>query len=454
VLFRSGRAGTSLLPLLKDGAKGIREYQEEARQLGLTISTKTAKDAARFTDVMNRLHRILRITPIVIGSVLAPAMELVANRAIQIVIATNKWIANNRQLVLTVAKVALVAGAAGIGLVLLGVATSVASSALIGFAASALIAKAAAGLLLSPLGLVSVALAAGTAAFLVYSGTGAIALDYLGNRFSSLLGVTKKTFGGIRDALAAGDLKLAAEVLWAGIKVVWHGGIADIQSAFNISMSGMKALFTSVLSTMSKLWATFSLGVRSVWEVTQNAIAKGFTEILGAFDKSIDVDAAKKQLDEQSRQNLDSLASETIRKLKEIDAGKDEKLKKIIADLIKQQSKALDELEDARKNLDETIKDAGNARKNAEEDGSKFDFNDRTQEFIRKFDAIGASIVNKIDVRGSFDVFASRGVPGLGDGYSKRSLDAAERTAAASERTEKGIAKIARVAQSGGMRFT
>ncbi|MCL4743595.1 MAG: hypothetical protein KJZ54_15480, partial [Phycisphaerales bacterium] len=41
-----GRAGTQLLPLMQNGVRGIEELQEQARSLGLTVSTETAKDAA------------------------------------------------------------------------------------------------------------------------------------------------------------------------------------------------------------------------------------------------------------------------------------------------------------------------------------------------------------------------------------------------------------------------
>ncbi|MCH7963735.1 MAG: hypothetical protein IH852_07335 [Bacteroidetes bacterium] len=52
-----GRAGADLIPLLNSGADGIRRMQEEARALGLEISTKTAKNAAELKDNMLRLER-------------------------------------------------------------------------------------------------------------------------------------------------------------------------------------------------------------------------------------------------------------------------------------------------------------------------------------------------------------------------------------------------------------
>lgn len=50
-----GRAGAELIPLLNAGSRGIREMTEEARRLGLEISTETARAAEQFNDDLTRL---------------------------------------------------------------------------------------------------------------------------------------------------------------------------------------------------------------------------------------------------------------------------------------------------------------------------------------------------------------------------------------------------------------
>lgn len=51
-----GRAGADLIPMLNAGSDGLKDMQEEARKLGLEISTNTAKQAAEFKDNMLRLQ--------------------------------------------------------------------------------------------------------------------------------------------------------------------------------------------------------------------------------------------------------------------------------------------------------------------------------------------------------------------------------------------------------------
>lgn len=50
-----GKTGADLIPLLNGGAEGLRQMDEMARKLGLTISEKTAKDAEAFNDNLDLL---------------------------------------------------------------------------------------------------------------------------------------------------------------------------------------------------------------------------------------------------------------------------------------------------------------------------------------------------------------------------------------------------------------
>lgn len=270
-----GRAGAALLPLMEDGARGIEALQEEASRLGLTISTQTAKDAARLTDAFNIVRRVLRITAITIGAALAPALEAITKRVTRIAVVTNDWIKRNREAVVTAAKIALAVVALGAALVALGLLLSLVAGAFGGLAAiittvSAVfgVMTAALGALLSPIGLVAAAVVGAGVAFLRFSGAGSAALDFLRERFATLAGVVTRTLGGIRDALAAGDLALAARVLWAGLKLVFLEGTKEIRETFTSGLLVMRLALVDVLGTMSRLWTRFATGVQGVWERT------------------------------------------------------------------------------------------------------------------------------------------------------------------------------------------
>lgn len=54
-----GKAGTDLIPLLNQGADGIHRMQEEAKELGLELSSRTAAEAEKFEDNAKTLGSVM-----------------------------------------------------------------------------------------------------------------------------------------------------------------------------------------------------------------------------------------------------------------------------------------------------------------------------------------------------------------------------------------------------------
>jgi hypothetical protein len=75
-----GRAGTELLPLMLNGAEGIAALEEEARKLGVTMSTEDAASAEEFGDKIAALQTALDALAIKAGSVLVPALTQVVEK--------------------------------------------------------------------------------------------------------------------------------------------------------------------------------------------------------------------------------------------------------------------------------------------------------------------------------------------------------------------------------------
>ncbi len=182
-----GKSGTQLLPLMADGARGIRQLEAEARDLGLTMRAEDAEAATRLGDAFTALWKTVLSVARVVGSTLAPLLTEVALGAARIVITLRKWIEQNKTLVVTVFKVLAGVVAVGAGLIALGgvitglgtvLGVVVTAFGAIGTAVGMVGQVLAA--LLSPIGLV-VAAFAGLAAYIVYaSGLGSAALDASG----------------------------------------------------------------------------------------------------------------------------------------------------------------------------------------------------------------------------------------------------------------------------------
>src|SRR5262249_36382703 len=115
-----GKSGTRLLPLVEEGAKGIEELRRQARELGLTVSTQTAKDAALLNDTLNILFRVLKQSVFVIGSALAPSVIELSNAVTRAVVSVTDWIRQNKQLVVLAAKIAVGIAATGLAMIVAG----------------------------------------------------------------------------------------------------------------------------------------------------------------------------------------------------------------------------------------------------------------------------------------------------------------------------------------------
>ncbi len=317
-----GRSGTRLLPLFADGAAGMRALREQARAFGLTISGDAARQAAILTDTLNLLRRALLGAAFHIGAALAPLLTDLAERAARVAAAVGRWIAQNRGLIVTVATVAAGVTAAGFSLVGLGVAIQGVAFALGGLAKALVIGKAVlAGAtavlsaMLSPIGLVVSAIAGLGIAIALHSGAAGEALSWLGEQWRRLADFVGEVVGGIADALAAGDIALAAKVLWAGLRVVWETGtaklrqvwesiwlpiqkaaieaFAGVQQAWIIVRDWFERSFPDFTAGVAKAWANLTSGLRSVWASFQGWLTDRWLELMGLFDETIDVGAAQ-----------------------------------------------------------------------------------------------------------------------------------------------------------------
>jgi len=492
-----GRAGTKLLPLLSAGAAGIDELQVQARRLGLTVSTQTARDAAELNDTLNILWRVVKQGVFAIGGALAPTIKELSQRITRVIVTATDWIKRNKDLVVWALKVAagvVVVGAAliGLGVVISGVgaALGVLASIVSGIGAVFGLVGAAVAALLSPIGLVVAAVVGLGGALLVTSGAGGAALEWLGEQFTRLRDWATKVIGGISDALAAGDIALAAEVLWLSLKVIWQQGVA----ALNKAWLGAKQFFVSTAQSMwhgalaaaeigfhaievawiettaflSKTWTNFTTGFQQVWESASSWVAKRMLEIQGIFDSGLDVDAAKKAVDQQLESRLvdledaaqrDVAARERRRSAEREQAaaiheatlaaiGQDfesaqEALRKNTEAGIAQSQAALDA---AKERLAAAIEQARQKREAADaERGPSRSPRDLMAEFEDRISGLGDLLAKGISVRGTFN---AAGAQGLAAGN-----DAAERTARATEQTARHTKRLADAAGTGGLSF-
>jgi len=349
-----GKSGTAMLPMLENGAAGIEALQEEARALGLTMSGQDAAAAEEFTDALGRLWKVVKMSTFQIGAALAPALQELSGWVTKVVVTFNDWLKNNRQVVVMVAKIAAAVVAGGIALMLFGGTISALGLAL-GKLASVIVFAgtvfktlgAAIAFLANPVVLVIAAVAALGAYLLYASGAGAKALSWLGSKFQELRNTATEAFGGIGDALAAGDIAFAAKILWLTLKMEFTRGVNALQkmwldfrnvfiriaydawdgtlAAAALVWHALESGWIETTAFLSRLWSMFEFAFVASWETMKAAAKKAWVWIKGLFDDAMDTEAAYKQIDDAKEAAIAKSAQKFLDKDAEVQRRRKER---------------------------------------------------------------------------------------------------------------------------------
>ena len=486
-----GRSGTQLLPMIANGAAGIDALAKRARELGLVMATEDAEAAVVFGDLVADLWKTVKMGVFVIGSALAPVLTDFVQRALGVIRSVTDWIKANKAVVVTVFKIAAAVVAGGAALIVLGGILSG-----LGFAFGTLASIAAGvgtalsmigtvlGAILSPVGLVIAALASLGGYLLYVSGAGQQALSWLGRQLAALRDTALAAWKGISDALAAGDIGLAAKILWLTLKMEWQKGVAwltdkwiGFKEAFmavateavygtakilTSAWAGLQTAWVETVAFMSTAWTTFTHHLVTGWRTAQNWIAKKFVQLMAMFDDSVDAEGAMRILDEDFAREQRGRDQATQQQLRDIETTRQAKRRAID----QEERGTIEALEDERQRRHVERKRQYDADLKAAEDAvaeAKRQWQEALDEAARK----------RAEVRETPAPGRAKGIDDLPDfeGVAKRSVSVVgtfnplaaaglgtggplERTARAGEETAKNTKKLVQQTQRGGLVFT
>jgi len=495
------RAGSILM---EQGVQGWDEFTAKVEG-SLPVSRKAEIMNDTLWGSFRRLWGALERIGIAIGDAISMPLGAVSGAItryagfVETILKKNQWISQ------TFFGVVVAIGAAGAALVTLGV-----SSKLIGFALGSVsvilkaIGAAAAVLgpalataftaLTSPIGIAVIAIAGLAAAFFAFTETGQQALAWLGEKFSELSDRMMTALQGIGYALAAGDLALAAKVLWLTLQQEWVRGIGFLESLwieFKIaflktwneavtglalmlsdSWAGLQSMWLDVVTALSTGWTQFVALVTHTWNNIVALLEKGGVLLKSFFDDTINVEAEFAKVDEAALAGSRDAFKQANEKIaagqQQRDAGKEQIQREqadrsgaLGEDLLREQksleksrseqlAKAAEPLVAAREEWRKAIAAAAEKRAqvNAEENPHvpAPDWAKRFRQIAEEApQATEAAAKRTVDVQGTFNALAA--VRGLGAG------DAADRTAKATEAMDKKLGKILGEVQHGGIVF-
>jgi hypothetical protein len=267
-----GRGGTAMLPMLEN----LRALKQEAHDLGIVPSDEEVKKAAEVTDAINRVRRTVESAFFNIGAAMADDILAALDRVKTITVAVSNWIKENQKLVVTVAAV-------GAGLIAFGGAVTMAGFALMGIGAALKAIGVTIALVTSPMGLLTVALVGGAVAFFRFTDAGKKAWTDLIATVMPLAETFKTTFGGISDALKAGEIELAGEILMTGLELVVRQGLDILKGLFGGTVTTIANQLLK--GDLSGAWATVVDSMLVTWQGFKTATIEVFAGIVVSVKK-------------------------------------------------------------------------------------------------------------------------------------------------------------------------
>ncbi len=285
--------------------KAATNAQKVQARLNIIMGGTTAaqgdalRTAGSFTNQTKRLRANLSNLAVTIGEHLIPPATFVVGLFNRVAKSVMNFAEQNKPLMKTIVMVAGGIGAAGLAIAAFG-ASAFSVGALIPIAGAA---ATAIGSLLSTLATfaapIGIAVAAVSAIGLaVWVNREAIkqwamafwdALTPVRTSLAKIWAIVRKTFGGIVDAMGAGDFSGAAEILWTGIKVAFFTGVSEALTAFAFLQDTAAGYFNAIYDVARPIVAKIIKVVTSIPGSAAWAAAQIFQSFRGTFENLANV---------------------------------------------------------------------------------------------------------------------------------------------------------------------
>jgi len=289
-----GLAGTrgilGLLPLVRAGSQGFRDFQDKMEG-ALTTDQKFAIMLDTLQGLFKRLTVSVSILSSSIGEHLAPLLREIGAEVLPLISGVRQWIKSNGDLVrsfaVAVAKVVVIGAAiTGLG----GIFYALGS--VFGFVASIF------SVVFSPIGIGIAALAIiiGVVVSLLgkFIPTGKEIWQHWGDIFPSMprwfskmadgfdraVTTMKESWGGIKDAIAAGNLELAAKIAFIGVEVAWLELMSGIRIPWDATVQFLSEAFIKSIAGLKLAWAGLAMHLKIIWSGAVNGLALVIDEFI------------------------------------------------------------------------------------------------------------------------------------------------------------------------------
>jgi len=126
---------------------------------------------------------------------------------------------------------------------------------------------------------------------------GEVAVD-AGKAFSDIYGIATVTLGGISDAITAGDLSIAFDVLWIGLQAAWLRGqqtvmgyvdafVQSVQGAWDDLTLYLVQAISGGTGTIEGIWNSLTDGIYDIWTKGIDGIVSYYNAAVAFLAKQI-----------------------------------------------------------------------------------------------------------------------------------------------------------------------
>lgn len=331
-----GRSGADLLPLFAE----FDQWSAKADQFGFVKDADSVRAMADLADQMQILGKLGKSVWGAIGSMAVPVLRQTTELMIGWTHSVRNFLKEHKEVGTLIVSGAAALGLFAAGLVsvgtviskgaaVFGVLKTVLSIVVAGVGTLVSVGGALLGALATPLGIVAgVAIALG-AAFVSASGAFDGFVGDLSAGWQRIQSDSLSAWSGIRDALAAGDLGLAAKVGLAFLQLEWARATNWLLEKWEAIKSPILEVWDNVVFWLTEKWIDFTAWVATAWARTLAGV-KTLWEELKTFDE---ISAAEighffgTVSDEELAKRTDVAGGKLNAAYKEINAAKDAAVK-------------------------------------------------------------------------------------------------------------------------------
>jgi hypothetical protein len=282
----TGRGIPQLTEDLHKGKIGIDQLVaalENASKPGGTFDERMAKRATTLPGLFSTMKDNIGFVMREIGGIIVEGLDLKGaekkiSNAAQMITGWLKTITpESKKVIAVILTVVAGLGALAFALFALGPVISLVGTVLAPVISLLGMIPALIGFLLSPLGLVILAIGGLTAAFLYFTDAGSQMATWFGESLAKIKEFFMPAIKGIKDAITAGDITLAFEILWTQIKLTFSEGIRPL-----------KELWIGYVFFLKEQWANAGAAIQSTWDTMETGIASGIVwlgEKTGVYTK-------------------------------------------------------------------------------------------------------------------------------------------------------------------------